>query len=99
LTLKFRRKKYGPGHGELILIHLCTECSRLSINRIAADDDPEIVFNNFEKSFRLGVQTQTRLDMTGIRAIPFAEGATVRTQLFGQESSLAGILSSNVVTT
>jgi hypothetical protein len=92
LTLKFTCKKYGLGHGELMLIHLCTECSHLSINRIAADDNPQTAFNIFEGSFRLEVQTQTRLDRNGIRTIPCADGDMVRTQLFGQDSNLIEFL-------
>src|SRR4026209_2498083 len=44
LTMKKGRNKYRPGpRGELMLVHACTECNAVSINRIAADDDPETV--------------------------------------------------------
>ena len=40
LTLKRCRDKYAAEcQGELMLIHRCTNCDALSINRIAADDD------------------------------------------------------------
>lgn len=40
LTLKHSRDKYAGGsRGELMLVHCCTACGSLSINRIAADDD------------------------------------------------------------
>ena len=39
LTMKQSRNKYQrERRGELMLIHQCTECRTLSINRIAADD-------------------------------------------------------------
>ena len=39
LTLKNSRNKYArAASGELMLVHLCTDCSKISINRIAADD-------------------------------------------------------------
>ena len=42
LTMKKSRNKYQiKSRGELMLIHECIECRTLSINRIAADDDPE----------------------------------------------------------
>ncbi len=85
LTVKAIRKKYGPGHGELMLIHLCIECDRLSINRIAADDDPQRVFSAFLDSFRLEIPTQARLDANGIRALEALDSDTVRTQLFGHQ--------------
>jgi hypothetical protein len=88
LTRKITIKKYGSDHGELMLIHLCTECNRVSINRIAADDDPESVFNLFKSSFQLDIKTRSNLEVKGIRAIPFAEGELVRTRLFGQDSNL-----------
>ncbi len=40
LTFKRITKKYaGHQHGELMLVHLCEGCGKVSINRIAADDD------------------------------------------------------------
>src|SRR5688500_3395418 len=44
LTMKAGRNKYQPdSRGELMLIHQCTDCGALSINRIAADDDSDTV--------------------------------------------------------
>jgi hypothetical protein len=44
LTLKRSRDKYAPDNqGELMLVHRCITCGELSINRIAADDDPEML--------------------------------------------------------
>jgi hypothetical protein len=43
LTLKKSYKKYGEGLGEMMLVHMCTECSKISINRIAADDIAETI--------------------------------------------------------
>ena len=42
LTLKRSRDKYAsqPG-GELMLVHCCSHCGELIINRVAADDIPE----------------------------------------------------------
>ncbi len=39
LTFKLQRNKYGNQLGELMVIHQCSGCQSLSINRIAADDD------------------------------------------------------------
>jgi hypothetical protein len=41
LTEKRVHKKYGPQRGELMLIHQCQACGKISINRIAADDDAQ----------------------------------------------------------
>jgi hypothetical protein len=67
LTLKQTRKKYASGQpGELMIIHLCTECDSVSINRIAADDDVKILREVFEKSFRLDAQISSRLENSGV---------------------------------
>ncbi len=51
LTLKHSRNKYAhAASGELMLVHLCTDCSKISINRIAADDVPEMILDVFEDS-------------------------------------------------
>ena len=97
LTIKATRKKYGPGRGELMLIHLCRECDKLSINRIAADDDPQTAFSIFEGSFQLDVGMHTSLDACGVRALDAADRDTVHVQLFGRKSDLAEMLfNSNV---
>jgi hypothetical protein len=39
-THKRTRKKYRSAqHGEMMIIHQCTDCSKISFNRVAADDD------------------------------------------------------------
>jgi hypothetical protein len=44
LTLKKSHKKYSrAGSGELMLVHVCTDCGKVAINRIAADDDVEML--------------------------------------------------------
>ena len=92
LTVKATCKKYGPAQGELMLIHQCTECGTISINRIAADDDPQTVFGAFEASFQLDIPIQTRLDANGIRALTAEDGELVRSQLFGGQGNLAEML-------
>ena len=55
LTMKKSRNKYRlESRGELMLVHECTECGTLSINRIAADDDPENILTIFQDSFLYG---------------------------------------------
>jgi hypothetical protein len=92
LTIKFTRKKYGPTRGELMLIHSCKECNRLSINRIAADDDPQMVFTVFEDSFCLSLSRRARLDTDKIFVLDAADRDMVHVQLFGQEAGLAAML-------
>src|SRR5512141_10251 len=49
LTLKRSARKYArPGDGELMLVHVCEDCHKVSINRIAADDDNETLLGIFQ---------------------------------------------------
>jgi hypothetical protein len=51
LIMKKGRNKYQiKSRGELMLVHECTECGRLSIHRIAADDDSDSVMEAFFSS-------------------------------------------------
>jgi len=53
LTLKRRNKKYARlCQGELMLVHQCSECLRLSINRIAADDIADTIYEVYRGSLR-----------------------------------------------
>jgi hypothetical protein len=49
--MKNGRNKYRlDKRGELMLVHECIECGAVSINRIAADDDPSSIMEIFEGS-------------------------------------------------
>jgi len=86
LTQKQTRKKYACfSNGELMLIHTCTGCSGISINRLAADDDPDQVMQVFERSARLDRPTRSRLAAEGIDLLDRWRGDVVRGQLFGEE--------------
>lgn len=51
LTTKQSRNKYADERdGELMLVHQCSECGVLDINRIAADDDAVGLMEVFEQS-------------------------------------------------
>jgi len=83
LTVKLTRRKYGYGHGELMLIHQCSDCGRLSINRLAADDDRENLFIVFEQSLHMEAPLRLRLASERIRPLSEQEIKSVSSQLFG----------------
>jgi hypothetical protein len=98
LTVKATYKKYGPARGELMIIHACSECEKLSINRIAADDDPQTAFNVFEGSFHLETGLQIQLELSDIRVLKRSDHDAVRTSLFGQADRLVeAFFKSNVL--
>jgi predicted RNA-binding Zn-ribbon protein involved in translation (DUF1610 family) len=83
LTLKRSRNKYrSDSPGELMLVHACAECGALSINRIAADDDPEAVLSVFQLS--LGLNQLDFYSQQNITMLGMEDAEVIRVQLFGQ---------------
>jgi hypothetical protein len=82
LALKRCRNKYQLNpQGELMLIHACVECGSISINRIAADDDPETVLAVFQSSFYFNHH-----NLHGIEMLNRGDIEIVQTQLYGQNA-------------
>jgi len=56
VALSFKEEgtdKYGrKRQGELMLVHECSKCAKISINRIAGDDDPNTIERIFTDSQR-----------------------------------------------
>lgn len=81
LTMKKSRNKYRlDKRGELMLVHECSECSALSINRIAADDDPVSILEVFNNTLFDG-----RCEPAGITLLNAEDTEIVHAQLFGHE--------------
>jgi hypothetical protein len=78
LTCKRSRKRYGQAAGELMLVHRCCECGKLSLNRIAADDDGEAILSLLSKvSF-------DELEAAGILPLTLDDLPNVHEWLFGK---------------
>lgn len=81
LTLKRSRDKYASTRqGELLLVHHCTCCGALSINRIAADDDTVKILDS------LGRQSEPFAQLChaeGIALLVAADLSRVEKALFG----------------
>jgi RNHCP domain-containing protein len=89
LTMKKGRNKYRlESRGELMLIHECTECGSLSINRIAADDDSESILEVFDASLQNSCQLRARSEADGILVLNAEDDELVRRQLFGQNAEM-----------
>ncbi len=88
LTLKHRPSKYAAERqGELMLIHQCEECGKVSINRIAADDDDEAILSVFERSQWIDSGTHSILIDNGIFLLDAEETPLVYRRLYGQAAS------------
>jgi len=86
VTLKKTHKKYAwANRGELMLVHRCNECGKLSINRIAADDDVGLVLALFESLPGLDMGTRSALTRSGIQLVEAADKPFVSRQLLGRD--------------
>jgi hypothetical protein len=89
LTMKKSRNKYRlDQRGELMLVHECTECGALSINRIAADDDPENILTIFQDSFLYGQSMRQLCEGQGIVMLGVEATEMVCQQLYGQNIAI-----------
>ena len=85
LIMKKGRNKYQrEPRGELMLVHECVECKSLSINRIAADDDPGTVLEVFQTSLMLGTQIHAVFVQNGIDVLKAEDADILYSQLYGQ---------------
>lgn len=86
LTLKRTTKKYArPEQGELMLVHVCDDCRKISINRVAADDDNEMILSIFQASSQLDQSTRRILTENQISFLNAPDAALVTRRLFGRQ--------------
>lgn len=83
LTVKPIHDKYAKSGGELMLIHRCSECGKLSINRIAADDLVERLMEIFYASAFLDTATRHVLSISKISILLQEDCELVCAQLGG----------------
>lgn len=70
--------------GEIMLVHTCMHCQKISINRIAGDDDVHRVLETFIYSQILDFVLRFRLEKEGIVIINERQREEVEIQLFGK---------------
>lgn len=88
IGLTFKKEgfdKYGkPRQGELMLIHQCQNCGQISINRLAADDESQMVLKIFEESKKLGREILEKIKKENIRLLAKEDEREILSQLFGK---------------
>ncbi len=89
LTLKKTHKRYGDtSTGELMLIHRCGGCGKISINRLAADDDAAVIYALFRHTSEYPQEWKVVFDAEDILPLGQADLTTVYSQLFGWQAIL-----------
>ncbi len=77
-------KHEGQGRiGEIMLIHLCSSCQKISINRVARDDPEHKIVEIFKESFSLDNSIRQRLDKARIYLSSEIDEQELNIQLFG----------------
>lgn len=84
LTLKEEGfDKYGnKKQGEVMVIHRCLECGKISINRIAADDDNEKILELLMHT--IGSETKKELLNSSIIPLSNPQRRLIQSALFGK---------------
>jgi DNA-directed RNA polymerase subunit RPC12/RpoP len=70
--------------GELMVVHRCLGCGKISLNRIAGDDEPEAILQVFKKSLKISSAFRQELEKKGIKLAGKKDKEEIRTQLFGK---------------
>ncbi len=92
LTLKESHNKYRSNSGELMLVHLCQDCGRVIINRIAADDYEPTIVQVYRNSTRMECSLQLGIQQQGIQMLQAKDVELVYERLFGKNKCNSGVL-------
>lgn len=82
IGLTFKHEGYNK-LGEIMLIHVCQGCTKLSINRIARDDPEFLILSIFEDSIESRIDIAKRLEANGIYLATENDRRVIDVQLFG----------------
>lgn len=74
-----------------MLVHACTDCNTLSINRIAADDDSESILDIFRISLLHSSKFRDQCAQQGIEMLEAGEIELVQMQLYGHDMEMSTI--------
>ena len=83
IGLTFKHEGYGK-IGEIMIIHLCSLCQKISINRIARDDPEDRILEIFEHSHYLSKNLKKRLSLARIYLLNRGDAEELNIQLFGK---------------
>jgi len=87
IGLTFKKEgvdKYGKEkEGEIMIIHKCTKCGKVSINRIAGDDHEKEIFNLFKKTININKELKEKLEEKDIIPLREEDKEELTRQLLG----------------
>jgi hypothetical protein len=84
LTTKRSKNKYARERdGELMLIHRCTGCATIVINRIGGDDSTAAILEVFDSSCAADALLYAELTTSGVSILTEDDRDLVQRRLFG----------------
>jgi hypothetical protein len=83
IGLTFKHEGYKK-IGEVMLIHFCLGCQKISINRIARDDSEYKILETLNASFSLNDALKNRLSGNDIYLLTESDNQELSVQLFGK---------------
>lgn len=87
MALAFKNYEINPftgrGGGELMLIHQCTNCGKLSPNRIAGDDNEYQILRLLKDSINLNSILASQIEKLGLIIITSINKEEALVSLFG----------------
>jgi hypothetical protein len=89
IGLSFKNLRQNPYtgriSGELMIVHQCLSCGKISSNRIAGDDNPIQVASLVGETNKLSKETTNRLANLGIKLLTPKDKQEVLITLFGYD--------------
>ncbi|HSW91071.1 MAG TPA: RNHCP domain-containing protein [Candidatus Saccharimonadales bacterium] len=82
IGLTFKQEGLGK-QGEIMLVHVCASCNKISINRVARDDDNDGILACFESATSLELSMRAAIQEQSITLLIGDDRVEVMTQLFG----------------
>ncbi|MGB9911289.1 MAG: RNHCP domain-containing protein [Microgenomates group bacterium] len=77
-----------PRQGEIMIVHQCKICGKISINRIAGDDLPTAILDIFKNSLKISSELKNYLKSQGIEVLAEKDEKEIKTQLYGKFSKV-----------
>lgn len=70
--------------GELMIIHECVKCGKISINRVLSEDSKEKIMEVFQLGIEMDDKKRNKIEKDGVRVLVRDDRGEVETQLFGK---------------
>jgi hypothetical protein len=87
LTVKDVRTNYFTGRvsGELMVVHVCLNCGKISCNRIAGDDNSYMLAKLVEEKTTINASLSAKLKSLGVNLLSWEDRSLILTAIYGND--------------